>query len=535
MSISFGVAAGATLVALVLTGMLVQRCVRVPRLDLAALACAGVGMTVALAVQALGFDKGFGATTFRALHLGAQLLAPMALAWALAEMTGKSLGSRFAARLALGGLTMVCAVVLASDPLSAAAFTTNWPAASVFYQLIPNAILELVAGVTVLAAVVAVIVAAVRARRYPGWHDLFGPVVVVAIAALATDGLRIALPVKTAYAGVCVFVVALAWFAGRLSSRVRLDVLRLGGPVWNEDTGEFVRYNEDTGEFAPYRDEDYGHGQPGGGYRSQGPDGGYVNGAQGGYPQGGDPGWSGGDDTGGVQPEGGDADFDDWFRDDTGGGRPDAGGGRRDAPSQDYGRYGPDAGYGRTPGHEVAPNGRPGGFETGDMLAAPGGYRSDGYQGLGDGYQPDGRAPQPDTSRLYGQIAIYTLLDGSVDDFDLLARHVVEQVNTGEPGTMIYVMHGVPSAPMQRILYEVYQDEAAFEAHIRQPYVQRFEEERKPYVLATNVIELGVRFAMFAPGAMFPPAAMPQRAAPPAPMAQRPVRGEARPWGNSSR
>ena len=101
-------------------------------------------MTVALAAQALGFDKGFGPTTFRALHLGAQLLAPMALAWALAEMTGKSLGSRFAARLALGGLTMVCAVVLASDPLSAAAFSTAWPAASTFYQLIPNAILELI-------------------------------------------------------------------------------------------------------------------------------------------------------------------------------------------------------------------------------------------------------------------------------------------------------------------------------------------------------------------------------------------------------
>src|SRR5213082_2023408 len=131
MSISFGVAGVAALVALVLTAMLVQRCVRMPRLDLAALAVAGLGLTVALASQAFGFDKGFTPTTFRALHLGAQLLAPMALAWALAEMTGKSLGSRFAARLALGGLTMVAAVVLASDPLSSATFSTAWPASSV--------------------------------------------------------------------------------------------------------------------------------------------------------------------------------------------------------------------------------------------------------------------------------------------------------------------------------------------------------------------------------------------------------------------
>jgi quinol monooxygenase YgiN len=524
MSISFGVAAGATLVALVLTGMLVQRCVRMPRLDFAALACAGVGLTASLAAMALGFDKGFGPTTFRALHLGGQLLAPMALAWALAEMTGKSLGSRFAARLALGGLTMVSAVVLGSDPLSAAAFGTGWPAASVYYQLIPNAILELVAGVTALAAVVAVIVAAVRARRYPGWHDLFGGVVAVGFATLATDALRITLPAKTAYAGVCLLVVALAWFAGRLSSRVRLDVLRLGGPVWNEDTGEFVRYNEDTGEFAPYRDDvggGYSHGQMSGGYRSQGPDAGYPPPNDSGY------GWYD-DGVGGVHPEGGETDFNDWFRD-------DAGGIPRDQQGQGYdGDYGPDTDFGRSPAAHV-PNGQRGGFETGDVMPAGDGYRrGDGYRGPADGYQAAPTAvPDADTSQLYGQIAIYTLLDGRVDDFDMLAQHVVEQVRAVEPGTMVYVMHGVPSAPMQRILYEVYRDEAAFEAHMRQPYVQQFEEERKPCVLATNVIELGVRHAMFSLGALAPPP--PPRQAPPDAMAQRPGRGEARPWGNAPR
>jgi hypothetical protein len=51
---------------------------------------------------------------------------------------------------------------------------------------------------------------------------------------------------------------------------------------------------------------------------------------------------------------------------------------------------------------------------------------------------------------------------------------------------------------MQRILYAVYRDEAAFDEHERQPYIRQFEEEREPYVLATNVIELGVRHAKFA-------------------------------------
>jgi hypothetical protein len=52
---------------------------------------------------------------------------------------------------------------------------------------------------------------------------------------------------------------------------------------------------------------------------------------------------------------------------------------------------------------------------------------------------------------------------------------------------------------MQRILYEVYRDEAAFTEHGHQPYIQDFDEERKPYVLATNVIRLGVRQAKLSP------------------------------------
>jgi len=76
---------------------------------------------------------------------------------------------------------------------------------------------------------------------------------------------------------------------------------------------------------------------------------------------------------------------------------------------------------------------------------------------------------------------------------------VVEQVKNREPDTLVYVMHGVPAAPMQRILYAIYRDEAAFDRHERQPYIRQFEEEREPYVLATNVIELGVRHAKFMP------------------------------------
>ena len=145
-------------------------------------------------------------------------------------------------------------------------------------------------------------------------------------------------------------------------------------------------------------------------------------------------------------------------------------------------------------GQNGAVNG--GGFvETGDVLPALAEYHP----------LPDSLAGE-DTSRLYGQIAIYTLLDETAEEFERLASEVVEQVKVREPDTLVYVMHGVPAAPMQRILYAVYRDEAAFDRHERQPYIRQFEEEREPYVLATNVIELGVRHAKF-----IPPAAQPQR------------------------
>jgi quinol monooxygenase YgiN len=103
--------------------------------------------------------------------------------------------------------------------------------------------------------------------------------------------------------------------------------------------------------------------------------------------------------------------------------------------------------------------------------------------------------PAADTERLYGQIAIYTLLESGAAEFDRLASTVLEQVRTTEPDTLVFVVHGVPSAPLQRILYQVYRDRAAYDEHQRKPYVTDFDARLRPLVLATNVIELGVREA----------------------------------------
>ncbi len=106
---------------------------------------------------------------------------------------------------------------------------------------------------------------------------------------------------------------------------------------------------------------------------------------------------------------------------------------------------------------------------------------------------PDPAADPSETQRLYGLITIYTLAEGAAADFDALAERVVGKVRASEPDALVYAVHSVPNAEMQRIFYEVYRDRMAYEDHQRQPHIRRFEAERDPSVLATNVIELGMQ------------------------------------------
>ena len=121
-------------------------------------------------------------------------------------------------------------------------------------------------------------------------------------------------------------------------------------------------------------------------------------------------------------------------------------------------------------------------------------------------------------ARPYGRILIFTLLEDRVADFDRVAEQTAEEVRTGEPDTLVYVIHLVPNAPLQRIFYEIYRDRAAFESHESQPYIQRFVAERRSCVLATNVIELRLKYAKVAP-LPAPQAPAPVPLGPPAPAA----------------
>jgi quinol monooxygenase YgiN len=127
--------------------------------------------------------------------------------------------------------------------------------------------------------------------------------------------------------------------------------------------------------------------------------------------------------------------------------------------------------------------------------------------------------------RPYGRLTIFTLLDDKAAEFDWLAERAAEGVRMAEPDTLVFVIHVVPKAPMQRIIYEIYPDRAAFEEHERQPHMQRFAADCKSCVLATNVIDLRLKYAkvgaLGAPEVPPVPPVPPARPVPPVPASGR--------------
>jgi quinol monooxygenase YgiN len=506
MSISFAAALAGTVLAAVGTGLAIRLCLRKPRADMVAWVIALAGLTVGLAAQAAGYRRGFVPTTFRVTQLGAALVAPLALA----ELAAKGLVARFAGRLCLAGLFVVAGVILATDVLSARPFTQEWPAARDHFEFLPLGLLGVVAVVVVATVVVALITTGLRSRHDPAWREPLAAVALAGLAALATQGLQATLPANVAFPVLTLIAAMVAWLAASRAARMSLGQIRGGGsrpaglaaagdPGYGGDDSldlyhDGYRHFDDSAAFAAYVNSGYGAGD----YRSQGGShgAGYggpagqsrpeAGGAPGPYPDTGGfqadgypgPGGFPAEDTGfhadPVEPVTGA--FDPLFRPNT-----------SPAPGPAAGRPGSDAATLNRPSPALTPGGDIE-FATGMQLPAIDDVIEAAVAGAG----------AVDTDRLYGRIAIYTLLDAGAEEFDRLAEQVVEQVQTGEPGTLAYVVHGVPSAPLQRILYQLYADRAAYDRHQERPYVAEFEARRRPLVLATNVIELGVRQAKVA-------------------------------------
>jgi hypothetical protein len=127
MTASLIVVALGAVIAAVGTGVLAARCARTPKIFLVAWTLAIFGLAVSLAAQALGDLAGYSDATFRAMELGAQAIAPLALSLGLVELIAWSLPGRFAMRLAVSAIGVIVLVILGTDPLSVREAQRSWP------------------------------------------------------------------------------------------------------------------------------------------------------------------------------------------------------------------------------------------------------------------------------------------------------------------------------------------------------------------------------------------------------------------------
>ncbi len=483
------------------SGVLLTRCFRAPRGDLIAWSVGLLGLLVSLGAQAMGYVSGFDPAMFRGMELGGQVIAPLAFLAALTEVSARSALGRFCARLYIGALGIVALVVLALDQLTTAHFSKAWPPPATFYQTPPNYVLMFAIGpLTALIAVIAVVLVLSRSGR-PGWKDavqgqLLGGVAALALAypglaQLASQHVKIHVPLGSVFAILCTLAAALGWLAGVRNASLPLAAMH--GQARSDDGAD-----GDRRLAAAHRHRGDGYDRAG---RSDGADRyGRVNG----YAA-------------------------DRGRDD----------GYRDSFGEAGGVYRGDGLY-RPQRPSPAASGYPD-FATGDFLPADLAAAGDpawddaehvpwggGWQSRSAGDEPDEGAEQdadrwhdgdltprgqrdgrrhhddddPDERRraeLFGQITIYTLVDDKIEAFDRITERVVAQVRGREPGTLVFIAHAVPSVPNQRILYQVYRSRAAYQRHLAQPYVEQFDRDRRPYVLATNVVELGLQQAKVSP------------------------------------
>src|SRR6266481_66610 len=146
MHISLVISGIGAVVAAVGGGVLLARCFRQPRVDLIAFSIALLGLLISLGSQALGYLAGFDSAMFRAMELGGQVIAPLALILALSEVGARSTPVRFCARLYIPALGLVALVVLSLDQLAQTTFSKAWPDPAVFYGTPPNYVLEFAVG-----------------------------------------------------------------------------------------------------------------------------------------------------------------------------------------------------------------------------------------------------------------------------------------------------------------------------------------------------------------------------------------------------
>ncbi|GLW98375.1 antibiotic biosynthesis monooxygenase [Microtetraspora sp. NBRC 16547] len=479
--------AGAVLAAIT-TGVVVGRIREEPSGWLVAWSITTGALCLSLGLIATGQLIGFGAVTFRLFQITGSLIAPLWLAVGVSQLIARKAFPRFAGWLIGGALTGVGAVIMLMDPISKT-FTKEFPAADEFWDIWPEWLLRAVHVVVIAMLVIWLVIAVLRGRKGDD-YDLDN---MNATVALAPGGIAVSVALEFTLPGIVV-VAAMAATAGA---------------VWYALARPLAPYEDDEDEDEENdrepEDEWSRRGRRGAEARSE---------ARSEPPAQATPRRSGLGDLVAEYRAGeqGDVDYAGRMQpSDAFGSQPPGPPAGQDAYGGPRGREytmppAADADYampGGGPEYNMPQGARPEYAMPATGTMFPG---AEAAANLGVGFGGSGAASsraqggsvRPSPS-IYGLLTVFTLIDGAGEAFDKLAEETVEAVQRNEPDTLIFVCHGVKSAPLQRIVYELYRDEVAYTEHQRQPHMERFATERTALVLAANVIELTVNAAKVVP------------------------------------
>ncbi|TXK35359.1 putative quinol monooxygenase [Nonomuraea sp. C10] len=490
------IAFAGSLLAAIATGALVRRLREEPEGWLIAWTVAAAALCLSLGVIGIGHLVGFGAATFRIYQLTGSLVAPLWMAVGLVQLLSEKTPPRFVAWLFGIAYTVTASVILMVDPLISDEMGKTLPTGGDHWAIFPHYLLIGAHVLTALIMAAGVVIAALRWRDGDEYDtdNLHASLVVVPSGLALVGAMRFSVP--GVFTTVLLIVAAAAiWYTVLRPLAPYEDdddfddePLEERRPVGRRTEPEPVTASPQGHAQVPPRPRRSGLGDLVAEYRATGE----TDYAARMTP--GDRGPSTGE-TGRMGP-------------------PETGYAARMPPAD----AGPSTGYlmnGRTD-HARPPQSSPmaadgpatGAFYPGADVFAPRVPVTGPQPTLQPSAQPPAQpaaqpAGQGSSGRLspniYGMLTVFTLMDGAGAAFDRLAEQTVEAVRRGEPDTLVYACHAVKSAPLQRIVYEIYRDEVAYRDHQRQPHVERFVSERQAMVLATNVIELDISAAKVVP------------------------------------
>ncbi|MFC0865256.1 putative quinol monooxygenase [Sphaerimonospora cavernae] len=512
------------LLAGITTGVLVNRLRGEPAGWLVAWSITTGALTLSLGAIAIGHLAGFGGPTFRALQITGSLLAPLWLAVGVMQLLAEKASARFSGWLIGVSVTVVGSVIMLLDPL-AGQFTKQLPDGPAHWDIWPEWLLRGVHGLVILMLLISLAIAMLSWRDGDDYDvDNMNATVVLAPAGMALSAaLELTLP------GIVIVALMAATAGG-----IWYAVARPLAPYDDEDDeDDDDGYDATEGRSAATRPSAGARSA-----RSSRSTGGQVSAAADSKAGGAIPPRRSGlgdlvaeyrageqsevdyaarmrqhqDDFPPRRPHG---DFPPPPDFDPRQPQPDDFGGPATGQimvSPEYGaEYGPE--YGMPVGAPPVPEAAPipedlaANFGVGFGGAAArqratgshaAGQHATGQHATGQAAKRGDRTVRP-APGIYGLLTVFTLLDGSGEAFDKLAEETVEAVRRNEPDTLVFVCHAVKSAPLQRIVYELYRDEVGYTEHQRQPHMERFVTERQPLVLAANVIELSVNAAKVVP------------------------------------